>query len=67
MNELIYGKVSEETEVKTGGVDFGCQRYGVGRNTMRKIADDAGAVVKIGRRWLFNVSKVDRYMDSLSE
>ena len=33
---------------------------------MRKIAEDAGAVVRIGKSYLINVSKVDEYMDSLS-
>ena len=35
-------------EVKTGRVDQACARYGVGRNTMRQIASQAGAVVRIG-------------------
>lgn len=59
-------KRTSEAEMKTAGLEFGCQRYGVGRNTMRKVAEDAEAVIKIGRRWLFNVAKVDEYMDNLS-
>ena len=36
-------------EVKTGRIDQACARYGVGRNTMRGIAERAGAVVRIGK------------------
>lgn len=56
----------ETPEVKTVKIEPACIRYGVGRNTMRKIAEDAGAVVRIGKSYLINVSKVDRYMDALS-
>lgn len=66
MRALLNRQNSMETEIKTGGVEYGCQRYGIGKNTMRKLAEEAGAVVKIGRRWLFNVAKVDEYMDNLS-
>lgn len=53
-------------KVKTGRIDQACARYGVGRNTMRQIAEQAGAVVRIGRNYLINFQKVDAYMDSLS-
>lgn len=56
----------EVPQVKTIKIEPACMRYGVGRNTMRKIAEDAGAVVRIGKSYLINVSKVDKYMDSLS-
>ena len=57
---------SEVPQVKTIKIELACMRYGVGKNTMRKIARDAGAVVRIGKSYLINVSKVDRYMDALS-
>ena len=41
-------------EVKTGRVDQACARYGVGRNTMRQIASQAGAVVRIGKNYLIS-------------
>lgn len=31
---------------KTGRIDQACERYGVGRSTMRRIAEESGAVVK---------------------
>lgn len=57
----------KEPEVKTGKLDQACMRYGLGRNTMRKVADEAGAVIKIGKCYLVNYSKVDSYMDAMSE
>ena len=39
---------------------------GVGRNTADKIGKDAGAVLHVGRRKLFNVGKVQRYLDRIS-
>ena len=56
----------ETPEVKTTKIELACMRYGVGKNTMRKIAEDARAVVRIGKSYLINVSKVDEYMDTLS-
>ncbi len=53
-------------DARTGRIDQACARYGVGRNTMRQIAEQAGAVVRIGRNYLINFHKVDAYMDSLS-
>lgn len=53
-------------EHKTGRINDACARYGVGIGTMRKIAEDAGAVVRIGRTYLINFTKVDAYMDMLS-
>lgn len=53
-------------DAKTGRIEQACARYGVGRNTMRQIAEQAGAVVRIGRNYLINFQKVDAYMDSLS-
>ena len=35
----------------------------VGRITARSIADQSGAVVKIGKRVLFDKKKIDEYID----
>lgn len=53
-------------DVKTGRLEQACQRYGVGRNTMRQIAEDANAVIRIGRNYLIDFPKVDEFMDSQS-
>ena len=42
------------------------RRYGLGRETMKKAALQAGAVIRIGRAWLVNFSVMDQYMDQLS-
>ena len=55
-----------EPEARTGKIDQACLRYGVGKNTMRKIASDAEAVIRIGKNYLINYEKVDTYMDVLS-
>ena len=54
------------SDVKTGRIEEACLRYGVGRNSMRQLASDAGAVVRLGKIYLVNYSKVDAYMDNLS-
>lgn len=58
--------VAKTPQIKTGKLEQACLRYGVGKNTMRKIANDAGAVIRIGKCYLINFSKVDEYMDALS-
>lgn len=39
----------------------------IGRNSAYEIGKAAGAVIKVSRRTLFNVSKIKAYMDSISE
>lgn len=53
-------------DMKTGKLDQACMRYGVGRNTMRKIAEESNAVVRIGKSYLINFTVVDKFMDNLS-
>lgn len=55
-----------EPDVKTGKLEQACLRYGLGKNSMRRVADEAGAVIRIGKCYLINYSKVDNYMDSIS-
>lgn len=49
------------------GIDQLQAMLGVGKNTADKIGKDAGAVIHIGRRKLFNVSKVQAYLDQAAE
>ncbi|MBR0452228.1 MAG: hypothetical protein IJI78_09575 [Oscillospiraceae bacterium] len=37
-----------------------------GTQTARQIGEDAGATIRIGRRVLFNVQRVQEYLDSIS-
>lgn len=39
----------------------------VGKNTAADIGDKAGAVIRIGRRKLYNVKKIQAYMDGIAE
>ena len=68
MNKLTI-RVPEKRniDIKTGKLDDACARYNLGRNSMRRVAEDAGAVVRIGRSYLVNFDKVDSYMDALAE
>ena len=63
-NRLIRSELG--IDVKTGRIEQACARYGVGRNTMRKIAEDSGAVIRIGRNYLINFEKVAAYMSAMS-
>lgn len=53
-------------DAKTISLPEACARYGLGKNTMRRVAEDSNAVVRIGKRYLINRSRVDLYMDAIS-
>ena len=55
-----------DVDVRTGRMEKACAAYGVGRNTMRQIAENAGAVIRIGRNYLIDFQRVDKYLDSLA-
>lgn len=59
-------KAGIDQEQKLGTLEQAGGRYGFGRNAMRRIAEEAGAVVKIGRSVRVNFTILDRYMDELS-
>lgn len=63
-NRLVRAELG--IDVKAGRIEQACQRYGVGRNTMRQIAEDANAVIRIGRIYLIDFPKVDQYMDVIA-
>lgn len=39
----------------------------VGKNTAAEIGEKAGAVIRIGRRKLYNVRKIELYVEQLTE
>ncbi len=39
----------------------------VGKNTAADVGEKAGAVIRIGRRKLYNVRKIELYMEQLTE
>lgn len=57
---------STEINMKMGKVEQACQRYNLGRDAMYRTAENAQAVVRIGRSLLINFSKLDAYIDSIS-
>ena len=57
---------SNEVKQKSGTLEQAGMRYGFGRNSMRKIAEDAGAIIKIGKSVRVNFTIGDRYLDSIS-
>lgn len=59
-------KKNSDIEQKSGTLEQAGMRYGFGRNSMRKIAEDAGAIIKIGKSVRVNFTILDRYMDALS-
>lgn len=46
--------------------DEGVIRYRIGRNAFRKLAEEANAVVMLGRSRRSNVTIIDSYLDSIS-
>ena len=46
--------------------DEGVIRYHIGRNEFRKLAEEANAVVMLGRSRRSNVTIIDSYLDSIS-
>ena len=58
----------DKTEIgkKSGTLEQAGIRYGFGRNTMRKVAGEAGAIIKIGRSVRVNYTILDKYMDAMS-
>ena len=57
---------NNDIEQKSGTLEQAGMRYGFGRNSMRKIAEDAGAIIKIGKCVRVNFSIMDKYLDALS-
>lgn len=43
-----------------------CEYTGLGKKSARQIAQDACAVVRVGRRVVYNRAKIDAYMNALS-
>ena len=67
MNRRVKQIIPKREEVITGDIAEGCARYGLGKASMRRVAEDAGAVVRIGRRYLIHFGKVDQYMAAVAE
>ncbi len=63
MRKRIQNNMSD---MKVGTLECAGARYSFGRNKMRTIAEEAGAIIKIGKSVRVNFTILDKYMDSLS-
>ncbi len=52
---------------KTVNTKSFCEYYDCGRATAVKLGNVAGAHIQIGRRVLWDISKIDAYIDSISK
>lgn len=66
MRERIKQVFTAE-QMKSGSLQEACNRYGVGKANMRRIAEDAHAIIRIGKSVIVNYSLIDKYLDSISE
>lgn len=57
-------------DIKTGRISEAMQRYSLGREKMKAVAREAGAIIKTGSgknsATLYNFSVLDEYLDELS-
>lgn len=58
--------ISQTTERVTVDIETLQKMLCIGKQNAYKIAEEADAVISIGRRKLFNVKKIQAYMDSIS-
>lgn len=54
-------------EVLAVGMPELMAKLNCGRCTAEKIAAEAGAKIKIGRRTLYHVGKIEKYLETLTE
>lgn len=54
-------------QMVSGNVETSCKRYDLGKNTMRKIGEDAHAIIRIGKNVYYYFPKIDKYLESISE
>ena len=54
-------------QMKCGRIDEGCKRYGFGKVTMRRVGEDANAIIRLGKCVLYNFTIIDKYLDSISQ
>lgn len=66
-NKIKNVDIHEKTiEVRTGRIREACERYSLGANTVRMYAQQAGAVIRLGRCFLINFSVMDKFLDDLT-
>ena len=64
----MNGTIKRETDIKiTVDINGLAAMLSCGHATARKIGEQAGARVEIGRRMLYMVDKVYKYLDALAD
>lgn len=58
---------AETGDVMAIGLPELMARLNSGRSTAEKVAAAAGAKIKIGRRTLYHVGKIEKYLDTLTD
>ncbi|MCD7862403.1 MAG: DUF6462 family protein [Lachnospiraceae bacterium] len=64
MKELLQKE--DDVLQKLGTVEQAMKRYSLGETNMRRVGNEAGAIVRIGKSVRFNFTILDRYMDRIS-
>lgn len=59
-------ETKKEVEQKSGTLEQASMRYGFGRNTMRKLAEEGKAIIKWGKCVRVNFTVMDKYLDLLT-
>lgn len=60
-------KVSLSDGVRYFGIDELSEYLSIGKGTAREIGKSSGAVVKIGKRVIYDKNKIDVYIESLAQ
>ena len=59
--------IQNEYDAKLGRLETACGMYSMGRTTMKKVAEKAGAVVRVGTLYLIVFEKLDEYLEQLRQ
>lgn len=51
-----------DKDIKLADVNYGRARYSLGRGAMVRLAEQAGAVVRVGKLWRFSPAVVDEFL-----
>lgn len=52
--------------LRTGRIKDAMARYSLGRETIRNVAKEAGAIIRVGKVCLYDFERLDRYFASLA-
>lgn len=58
-----YKREQTTIEVKSIRIPEAQKRYGLGREMVKQLAKDCGAAIKIGKCFLVNVERMDKFIE----